>query len=84
MSWQCQLLTSGPDVCVRLPAERNLQHEMKLTRKKVKPAASVCDTTADDHSHSRKTLSSAAKRQVGEEVSYRKEDNHERLTTDMS
>ena len=68
--------------CVRLLAERNLQHEMKLTRRK--PAVSACDTTAYDPSHLRKTLSSAAKRQVREEVNYRKEDNHERLTTDMS
>ena len=67
------MLTS-PDGCVRLLAERNLQHEMTLTRKKFKPAVSACDTMADDPSRSRKALSSAAKRIVKEE------DDHKRLT----
>ena len=47
---------------------------MTLTRKKFKPAVSVCNITADDPSLSRKALSSAAKRKVKEE------DDYERLT----
>jgi len=33
---------------VRLLAERNLQHEHSLTRKRFKPAATVCDAMVED------------------------------------
>ena len=48
-------------------AERNLEHEKTLIRKKFKPPVSVQDTMADDPSRSRKPLSSATKRKVKEE-----------------
>ena len=69
VSRQCQLLTS-PDGCVRLMAERNLQHELMLTWKKFKPAVCIRDAMADDPSQSRKALSSAAKWKVKEEDDY--------------
>ena len=48
-------------------AERNLEHEKTLIRKKFKPPVSVQDTMADDPSCSRKPLSSATKGKVKEE-----------------
>jgi len=36
------------DDSVRLLAERNLQHELSLTRKGFKPAVTVCDAMVED------------------------------------
>ena len=70
MSQQCHLLTF-PNGCL---ADRNLLHEITLTRKKFKSAVSVYDTMADDPSRLRKELSSAVNRKV------KKEDDYEKLT----
>ena len=68
VSRQSQLLMS-PDGSVRLLAERNLQHELNLTRKSFKPAVTVRDTMVEDPSRSRKTLSAAVKRRIQEKDS---------------
>ena len=59
----------SPDGSVRLLAERNLQHELSLTRKIFKPAVTVHDTMVEDASQSRKGLSAAVKRRVQEKDS---------------
>ena len=64
-SRQCQLLTS-PDPCVRHIAEKQLQAETCLTRKKFKPAVVVRDAMVEDPGTSRKALLSAAKGRVNE------------------
>ena len=66
VSRQSQLLMS-PDGSVRLLAERNLQHELSMMRKKFKPAVTVRNVMVEDPSRSRKALSAAAKRKVQEE-----------------
>jgi len=54
----------SPDGSVRLLAERNLQHELSLTRKGFKPAVTVHDAMVEDPSRSRKAPSAAVKRRV--------------------
>ena len=73
VSRQSQLLVSL-DGCVRHLAERNLQNELSLTRKKFKPAVTVRDVMVEDPSRSRKSLSAAVKRVVQEE------DDNDRLS----
>ena len=64
----------SPDGSVRLLAERNLQHELSMTRKKFKPAVTVRKAMVEDPSRSRRVLSAAVKRKVWEE------DDMERLS----
>jgi len=59
----------SPDGSVRVLAERNLQHELNLTRKGFKPAVIVRDAVVEDPSRSRKALSAAVKRRVQEKDS---------------
>jgi hypothetical protein len=58
---QTQLLTSA-DPCVRHLAEKNLQHELKLTRKSFKASVIVRDTLQEDPGRNRRSLATAAKR----------------------
>ena len=73
ISRQCQLLTSS-DPCVRRIAEKGLQSEELVQRKKFRPAITVRNTMQQDPSLSRKALRVAAKRSVT------KEDDHARLS----
>ena len=61
VSHQSQLLMSR-DPCVRYLAEKGLQHDLTLSRKKFKASVVVRDALAEDPSRNRKSLASAAKR----------------------
>ena len=61
VSCQSQLLTS-PDPCVRHLAEKNLHHELGLSRKKFWASVIVRDVLALDPGRTRKSLSTVAKR----------------------
>ena len=65
VSRQAQLLTSA-DSTVRRIAEKNLQDEVAVRRKKFCPAVIVHDTLKQDHGMSRRTLKMVARRQVAE------------------
>ena len=61
----CSMSEPTPDVSkcsIRLLAEKNPQHILNLTKKKFKPAVTVCDTMTEDPSRSRKVLSTVGSR----------------------
>ena len=70
VSHQSQLLTS-PDPCVRHLAEKNLQHELGLSRKKFQASMIVRDVLVLDPGRTRKSLSTVAKR-ITQEVDDRR------------
>ena len=67
VSRQCQLMTSR-DGCVRFLADRTLRSEVRLSRKKFRPAAAARDILAASPGGSRKALVRAAKTIVAEDT----------------
>ena len=67
VSRQCQLLTSQ-DSCVRFLADRGLQREQSLARKKFRPAIMAREALKINPDGSKKSLMKTAKATVDEEV----------------
>ena len=67
VSRQCQLLTSQ-DPCVRFLADRGLQRDLGLVRKKFRPPKEAREALANSHGGNRKSLVKVAKAAVSEEV----------------
>ena len=68
VSRQSQLLMSR-DPCVRYLAEKSLQHDLMLSRKKFKASVVVRDALVEDPNWNRKSLASAAKRATQPQLS---------------
>ena len=72
VSRQSQLLMSR-DPCVRYLAEKGLQHDLTLSRKKFKASVVVRNALAEDPNRNRKSLVSAAKRATQQAEDVRRE-----------
>ena len=67
VSRQCQLRMSQ-DSCVRFLADRNLQQELRLTRKRFRPAGIARDTLATNTGTTKKTIIRSAKAVVMDDI----------------
>jgi len=61
------------DPCVRYLAEKGLQHDLTLSRKKFKASAVVRDALAEDPNRNRRSLMSAAERATQQAEDVRRE-----------
>ena len=67
MALQSLLLTSS-DLCVRLMAEKGLQHSLALQRSKFRPSVVVREVMMSDPNFSRRSISRGEKLMVREET----------------